>query len=343
MGLAIGDALGQPRVRRSRESALRTFGRRPLRYRLGFGQGLYSDDTQLALMAGQAVLESRSQSGSYHRHFAGRLKWYVIGAPMGISKATFIAGCRAWVRRLGVKTGTRSAGSPPASRALLLGVVLHNTGHRYLVWSRDSAEATHCHPLAIDGAAVLATAAQIAAVTSTNTINTTTSLETLIRAAKTPELRAALTDLVPFLQQRRSPRAVAKHFKWKRSISRSMLPTAVMAVYCFLRYPTSFRHAVKWALILGGKNDTLPAIVGGLVGAHLGVDRLPAELLSRLGDWPHDRTWIQRLAKRLADWPHGVDDLLQAPALSSYPISQLLRNLWRWPLVLIHKLAGLAG
>lgn len=302
------------------------------------GCGLYSDDTQLALMTGQAVLQSRSQSRTFHRQFNRRLKWYALGLPVGIGRTTFAASLRAWLWRIGLPTGAQSADCAPASRALLLGIVLHNTGHRYAVWSRDSATQTHRHPLVADGAAVLATVAQIAAVTSSARLNSKTALETLIKTAKEPELAKALSELEPFLARKRSPRAVAMHFRWGYGISRSMLPTAVMAIYCFLRYPDDFQRALEWALLLSGRNDTLPALVGGLVGAHVGSSGLPDDLVERLGDWPHDRLWIERLAIRLAEWPHGVDDLLMAPPLSSHAIGQLLRNLFRWPLVFAHKI-----
>ena len=341
LGIAIGDALAQPHCGLSRRAAVRKFARRPLRYRLWPGCGLYSDDTQLALMTGQAILQSRSQSNAFHRQFNRRLKWYALGLPVGISKSTFWASLKAWLWRIGLPAGSTSAECAPASRALLLGVVLHNTGHRYAVWSRDSATQTHRHPLAADGAAVLATAAQIAAVTSSGRLNSKSSLETLIKTAKEPELVAALSELQPFLDRNSSPRAVARHFKWGHGTSRSMLPTTVMAAYCFLRYPDDFQRALKWTLMLSGTNDTLPALVAGLVGAHIGASALPDNLVEGLADWPHDREWIERLATRLADWPHGVDDLLMAPSLRSHPFSQVLRNLFRWPVVILHKLVRL--
>lgn len=341
MGLAIGDALAQPPLGRSSHVALRRLGRfQPLRYRMWF-EGLYSDDTQFALMAGQAILQSRSDSDQFHQAFRSRLKWYVLSLPPGLSFNTFLSGLKCWFSWTGIRAGRRNLGNSPTTRSMLLGVVLHNTGHRYQVWARDSAAITHRHPLVIDAAAVLATAGQIAAVTSGRKVDKAAALDMLIKASKEPDLNAMLVKLKPMLNSRLSPRKVARQFGWSHGMNKHIVPTTVMAIYCFLRYPTSFQHAVKSALLLAGHNDALVATVGGLVGAHVGVHKLPKELHDLLGDWPHNRKWIENLATRLSDWPHGVDDLLAAPGQPSYGLLQILRNITRRPLIVFHKIIGL--
>lgn len=337
MGVAIGDALAMARAGSSPAAAFRGLGRKRLSYRLWPGQGLYSDETQFLLMAGQAILQCRSQSEHFHAYFRRRLRWYVLSMPVGLSRSTFFSGLKSWLSWAGLKAGNATTGNSVATRSLLLGVVLHNTGHRYATWARNTAAITHGHPLVGDAAAVLATASQIAAVTANGRMNKEAALDTLIKAAKEEPLRDALTQLQPFLQRKSSPRAVALHFQWQDGMSKHILPTTVMSLYCFLRYPNNFERAVRTALLLGGENDALVATVGGLVGAHVGIDALPEDLCNSLADWPHDRKWIERLAMRLADWPHGVDDLLVAPPLPSHPLRQLLRNLLRWPLVLLHQ------
>lgn len=342
LGVAIGDSLGWRRAGLKPQQSVRTLGFKPLNLKRRWPyRGWYSDDTQLALLAGQAILQSRSHSNKYHKQFARRLKWYALSLPAGITRGTFCAGLKCWLRFTGLPTGCWSAGSAPASRSLLMGVVLHNTGHRYLVWSRDTASATHRHPLALDGAMVLATAAQVAAVSNNGQLNSIAALKTIAAAAKVPSMQQALEQLEPFLQQRSSPRAVANHFGWNTGIRRQALPIATMSVYCFLRYPTKFEQAVKSALLLGGSSDTLAATVGGLVGIHIGADAIPDRLVFGLAEWPHDREWMKKLATRLASWPHGEDDLMFAPALPSYAIAQVLRNGLRKPFTLAHWLLRL--
>lgn len=341
LGMAIGEALGLPLKGLCGASVVRVVRRRALRYRFWPGQGLYNSHTQLALMAGQAILRSRSVSSDCHRRFRSRLRWYVLAGPAGVNRITFAAGIKSWFGWTGLPSGCWSASNSPATRSLLFGVVLRNTGHRYMVWTRDSAAITDRHPLAADGAAVLATAAQIAAVSMGQRLDPAAALDTIVKTSKEKAMKQALAQLRPFLRQRYSPRKVARHFGWHKGISGHIVPTTVMAVYCYLRYPTNFKHAVKAALLLGGQTDAVTALVGGLVGAHVGARGLPQDLVERLSDWPHDRGWIERMAIRLSDWPHGVDDLIQAPALPTYPLGQLMRNAFRWPLVISHALLRL--
>lgn len=341
LGMAIGEALGLPLKGLCGASIARMLRRGPLRYRLWPGQGLYNSHTQMALMAGQAILRSRSVARDCHRRFISRLRWYVLGGPTGVNRMTFTAGVKSWFRWTGLPTGCWSASNSPATRSLLFGVVLHNTGHRYLVWARDSAALTDRHPLASDGAAVLATTAQVAAITMGQRLDPLNALDSISKTAREPLMQKVLAELRPFLERRSSPREVARHFHWQSGISGDILPTTIMTLYCFLRYPENYRHAVKSAMLLGGQTDAVTALVGALVGAHVGADALPEDLVQRLADWPHDRGWIERLSIRLSNWPHGADDLLLAPALPAYPVSQLMRNVFRWPLVLSHAIMRL--
>lgn len=338
LGVAIGDALGLAREGLSRRTALRKFGRPPLTYRLWPRAGLYSDDTQLMLMAAQAIVSSRSDSENFIRNFKRRLAWYAISLPVGVGCATRLSGLMCWLRWLKLPSGWWSAGNAPATRSMLLALVLYKTGHRTWKWVQDSVRVTHSHPHATDACNVLATLAEIAATTRPGRLDTHAALQRLIQTSQILVLRDKLEVLATFLKENRSPTSVARHFRWKRGISGHIVPTVVMATYCWLRYPSNYRRCVESAIALGGDADSVGAIVGGLAGAHIGKSRLPKELVKQLTDWPHDREWIHDMALRLTDWPHGVDDLLTAPALRTNPISQLIRNIARWPLLWMHLL-----
>lgn len=338
LGVAIGDALGLAREGLSRRTALRKFGRPPLKYQLWPGVGLYSDDTQLMLMAAQAIVNSRSQSEDFIRSYRRRLSWYAISMPAGVGGATWISGLLSWLSFCGIRGGWWSAGNGASTRSMLIALALHNTGHRTWKWVQDSARITHIHPHAVDGCVILATLAEIAATNRPGRLNAQAALKRLIQTCQIIVLRDRLEAIVPFLEQERSPSSVARHFGWKRGISSHIVPTVVMATYCWLRFPLDYRRCVESAITLGGDSDSLGAIVGGLAGSHLGKSALPAELVQQLDDWPHDRQWIHNMALRLTDWPHGVDDLLVAPSLQSSPFSQLIRSLTRWPLMFLHIL-----
>jgi ADP-ribosyl-[dinitrogen reductase] hydrolase len=336
MGVAIGDALGLPREGLNRRTALKMFGRPKLFFRLLPGIGVYSDDTQLMLITAQALLRSRSDWKPFRSSFLSRLAWYSLSLPIGVGRATFLASLKCWLRATGLPTGCKSAGNGPATRAIYLTLALNGTDHRVAKWVEDSTRLTHTDPLAIDGCLVLSRLAHAAGTTKHRPLDRCAVLQIAIAGCKEELLREKLSELLPFLEQSRSPSAVARHFGWERGVSGFIVPSTVMACYCFLRYPTNFQLAVRSAIGLGGDTDSVAAIVGGLVGAHIGFEKLPANLVKQVRLVPHNSKWIAEMADRMAHWPHGVEDLHIAPALSSAPLLQLMRNLLMLLLVSLH-------
>ena len=336
IGVAIGDAVGLSREGLSRCAALKMFGRPKLVYRLLPGVGIYSDDTQLMLMAAQSILNSFSDWRPFSRSYLSRLACYPLSLPAGAGKATLCAALKSWLRLTGLPTGCNSAGNGPVTRAMFLTLVLHGTDHRIAKWVEDSTRLTHTNPLAIDGCLVLSRLTQLAGTTKAKSLDQLDALQQAIAASKETAIREKLVELKRFLEHSRSPSAVARHFGWEKGISGFIVPTTVMAAYCFLRYPNNFDQAVRSAIRLGGDTDSVAAIVGGLVGAHIGYDKLPSDLVSRIKVAPHDSVWITEMAERLSHWPHGVDDLHSAPSLPSGPLMQLFRNLLMLFLILVH-------
>ncbi len=338
LGVAIGDALGLPRENLCRRLSLRMFGRGPLRYQLLSQLGICSDDTQLMLLTAQALLRSRSDEKSFQRIFQKRLSWYLLSFPVGAGRATLLAAAKSWLAGLGLPSGVNSAGNGAATRALISALALHGTGYRLSRWVAESTKLTHTHPLATDGCQVLAALADHAATCKPAQFDPTAALEIAVAASSLPEIRDKLHELRGFLQQRRSPSSVARHFGWDNQISGYIVPTTVMATYCWLRSPNDFRRAVTSAVMLGGDTDSVAAIVGGLVGAHVGAQQLPPELVKGLYGYPHGAAWIAKMAERLSHWPHGTDDLHSAPAQPTRPLGQVLRNLLTAAVILPHVL-----
>jgi len=336
LGVAVGDALGLSRENLPRRVALKMQGRNPLTYRLLPGTGIYSDDTQLMLINAQALLQSRSDAKAFRTLFQRRLKWYPFSLPVGAGKATLLAAAKCWLRLVRLPSGVNSAGNGAATRAVFTALAIHGTGHRLQRWVEESTKLTHCHPLAINGCQVLAHLAEYGATCKGQNFDSQEALQKAISASTQAEIKDKLIQLRPFLEQQRGPSAVARHFGWDCGVSGFIVPTTIMATYCYLRYPTNFLRAVKSAILLGGDSDSLAAIVGGLVGAHVGAQHIPAELVKNLGGYPHGAPWMEKLAERLSHWPHGIDDLHFAPSQTSDPLGQLLRNALTIPLVLLH-------
>lgn len=336
IGIAIGDALGFPREGLKPRSSIQIYGRPPLKYQLFPGFGIYSDDTQLALLAAQSILCSRSQWQGFRRAFLRRLALYPLTQPVGIGRATLIAALKSWLAWAKVPTACHSAGNGPATRAMLLSIVLIGTDHRTKKWVEDSTLLTHCDPRAVDGCQVLAKLALIAAETEFEKLNPIEVLEEAVQVATEPELKDALNQLKPFLESAQRPRLVAKHFGWQDGISGFIVPTTVMATYCWLRYSNHFKKSIETAIMLGGDSDSVAAIVGGLAGAYHGVSNIPRELQKPIGLISHRAKWITQLSDRLTQWPHGTDDLVAASSHAPNPLGLVLSNLATTGLVLVH-------
>jgi ADP-ribosylglycohydrolase len=71
-------------------------------------------------------------------------------------------------------------------------------------------------------------------------------------------------------------------------ISAFVTPSLAWSLYAFLRTPDDYWATICTAIGVGGDTDTMAAMAGAMSGARLGVDVLPADLVSKLhdrGDW----------------------------------------------------------
>jgi len=71
------------------------------------------------------------------------------------------------------------------------------------------------------------------------------------------------------------------------------------ACYIAITYSLDFCDAVRAAISLGGDTDTIAAMVGAIVGAHVGEKNLPVEWIEQLEEGPRGRSFARSLADRL--------------------------------------------
>lgn len=91
LGTAVGDALGLPAEGLNATRIRRLWGGR-WEHRLLFGHGMLSDDSEHALMIGQALLQHPLDERAFARSLAWKLRWWLAALGETNSISTFIAG-----------------------------------------------------------------------------------------------------------------------------------------------------------------------------------------------------------------------------------------------------------
>jgi ADP-ribosylglycohydrolase len=205
-------------------------------------------------------------------------------------------------------------------RAPVLGFVARDAAER-AAFVDASTRLTHTHPLALEAAQALATAAACA---RDGIVERAPVLRALAPARRDDVWRPVLALLEVGLGAGLTPGEWAKLAGHDLGVSGFVVHTLPAALFCWLRRPLDVRGAVEDVLRLGGDTDSTAAIVGALAGAAAGARAVPAEWLARIVDWPLSIGWLRRLAPRLAACARGE---AVAPLPLRWRVVQPLRNL----------------
>ena len=292
LGTAVGDSVGLPAEKLSRARIERLGWTGDWRQRFLFGRGLCSDDTEHSLMVLQSMLEAEGEVERFRRRFARRLRWWVLGIPAGTGLATLRAGVRLWFRRDPDQSGVASAGNGPAMRSAIIGVFYADDPVRRAAYVEASARVTHTDPRAIVGASAIAELAANPGVGGGEALAVLRG----IRAAD-EEWLGLVDQIEACLHERCEVEQFARRIGAADGVSGYVYHTVPVAIYAWLRHPSSARVAISAALDCGGDADTVGAIVGALCGASLGGEALPGDWVRGIVDWPRGLRFIDRLAR----------------------------------------------
>ena len=289
LGLAIGDAVGARFEGKSVELIRACYPTISSLMSDSVNELRYTDDTQMALgvaetlLAGgdlreeslcAALVANYQASRNYGRGERVVLEAMATGlSHQGVAKRLFPGGCN---------------GNGAASRAAPVGLFFRGDEARVWDEARRSALPTHVHPLAVEGAQLMALAVSLAV--SADKLDREAFFDRLEAACASPEYRDKLR------QGRQVKRRVDLEAMGRGREAVESVPTAIAS---FAYRPDSYTDAVGNAIILGGDTDTLGAMAGALSGAYLGASGVPARLVAMLEATPKGRTYIIDLATRL--------------------------------------------
>lgn len=289
LGLAIGDALGQPFEFSDTKKILATNWNGSfvsgLVWKLGPGQ--WTDDTKMALCIANSLVEKK---GFDAEDIALRyVEWVRSGDLRGIGQT-----CEKAIYRLSSGMSVKESGSlgparPKPSfkrvgqdpltgtgdfcgngtvmRAAPIGLYFRNDLAALEKAAKEDASMTHNHADARDASYALChMIASLAngedkfqAIISAMALNYEyPHVKAQIFKAFTDDVKS-LTDAIGVLGTRGTAHE-----------------TLASAIYCFANYD-NFADAVKSAILMGGDTDTRAAIVGALAGTYYSIDGIPSE------------------------------------------------------------------
>jgi ADP-ribosylglycohydrolase len=295
VGLAVGDALGYPHEFRTVEQVRRELApegitdfvalkdprfSRPVILGPDHPPGTFTDDTQMSLCVADALIAHGARAGEAPEvlfdDMAKRfVDWYFSddnnrspGAATGTACERLKEGT-SW-RESGVLD---SKGAGANMRVVPVGLFFSDLDVVANV-ARLQADITHRHPAALEAAAATAAA-------------TAMLLDDVPLPILLDEVRRLVGGRVPDFDElsHRFELSVLEdpsEVLIERDASEVALGEAWVAeeaffaaLYCVWRAPTSFEDAVLLAVNTDGDSDTIATIVGGFMGAKLGLDAIP--------------------------------------------------------------------
>jgi ADP-ribosyl-[dinitrogen reductase] hydrolase len=333
LGTAAADAIGLPAEGLSRRRQLKWF---PLvdRHRLVFGRGMCSDDTDHACMLAQSIVSSGAHPRRFVQSFAWRLRFWFLGLPAGVGFATLRSILKLWLFIPPQVSGVHSAGNGPAMRSAILGVCFADSDPLLIMHNAAATTITHRDPKAEIGALAVALAAR----SSMRGEGASDYLAHLRRfAAVFGEQGAELVSLaeaaLASARAGEDTATFAASFGCANGVTGYMYHSVPAVLHAWFRHPWNYAAAVTEVIRCGGDTDTTAAMVGGIVGAGVGKEGIPAHWLAGIWDWPRGLPWIEELARRAvkaAQTRTRQDTLFIAPWLL------LARNLVFLIVVLAH-------
>lgn len=263
----------------------------------------YTDDTDMTL----ALAESITQSGKVDpediaekfRLYCDLTRGYAIGT---IRAVLALRAGAAWdqVARIVFEKG--SFGNGAAMRVSPVGIFYHHNMEELQKAATEQSNITHVHPLGQWGSVMQASIIGLVMLQNPKEPFRKEEVIQKLREVFCPgpfEYLKALNEIENmFIQQKR---AESKEVVQQLGNGIEAHRSVPSACYIALAYSPDFREAIQAAISLGGDTDTIAAMVGAIIGAHVGEKGLPADWIDQLEDSPRGRSFTRKLAERLFD------------------------------------------
>ena len=306
LGTAVGDALGYPAEGLSRKRLGKLYPGR-WRHRFLFGRGAISDDTDHTVFVAQALLRHPDDPELFARRLAMSLRWWLLGLPVGIGRATLRAILRLWIGVPPSRSGVNSAGNGAAMRAAIIGARFAENGAALETYLAVQTRITHSDPRALVGATAVA---YLAAWTIRDDLDARPDAERLLAVlGSVPEADAAWHGLVDRIaaaaRAELSVEAFAETIGLSEGVTGYVYHTVPVVAYAWYRHFGDFEATLEAVMNCGGDTDTTGAIAGALAGAVVGEGGIPPDWIAGIIDWPRGTRRLKNIAERLREAQAG--------------------------------------
>ena len=337
LGCALGDSIGLPFEGISARRIQR-LNPAPLQQRLLFGRGMISDDTEHSCLVAQALIASGGDVEAFGRNMAWRLRWWFLTLPAGIGLGTLRSAIKLWLGFPWHKSGARSAGNGPMMRSAIIGAWAGGDDRLREELVAVSSRITHADPRAERAAQVVAHATALGLANAT--ISPAQAEAYFEKWSRDDEaLKSLLQRAARSAADNQDAQSFCKDNDMQKGVSGFCYSTLAVVLQIWLRHHDDAQAAITEAVRCGGDTDTVAAIVGGMVGARVGRERLPQAWLERLTDWPRSLGWMESLCAQLNRCK--AEGTRQRPQTVFFPFA-LTRNLLFILVVLAHGFRRLA-
>lgn len=248
----------------------------------------WTDDTQMTVDIANSILEhGKLEQTELALQFSRSYKWtrgYGPGAARILKK---IKNGEDWRQASKSVYPKGSFGNGAAMRSTVLALFYPESRKEVKEAARRSAEITHCHPIGIDGARIMAIAAQELLRDS----SFEQLLETLIQESETDELESGLrkTSIAIENAELSDPKKIIKELG-----NGMTAPTSIpLSLYIYCQYSKkTFSELISFTQDCGGDVDTIGAMAGSLWGL---INGPPVIKGKRIEKWAE----LQQLADKI--------------------------------------------
>lgn len=290
-GLALGDSLGAPHEGGPIERALwRIIGKTT------GGRLRYTDDTQMAMDLSISFIKNGHINQEHlAKEFAASYRWSRGYGPGAAKVLKAVRKGVPWYKANTLKYKDGSYGNGAAMRAPI--VALCNMKNIEAVYGATFkvSEVTHCHPLAIEGAQLVAAATSMALLD----IPGDQVIASLSGLCVSKEYDEKLRKCSSLFQRKYD----AKLQEVKKELGSDIVATnsCVTAIYFAARYfDKPFSEMLSEIFRLSGDADTIAAMAGAIWGAKNGIDRIDrcitevedGEEIIKMAKTLHELSWL---------------------------------------------------